>query len=154
MTSTYKKNSQQSQSQACISFYNVSISYGNCEAVKNIFLDIPKSKVTALIGPSGCGKSTALRLLAGLLLPTSGNLRLFGSDQKYLRLDQLNPPDVRFVFQNPALLSSLTINENVGFLLRRDKQLSKKKREILEKIIKDEADLLGGTNKIVLGGFS
>jgi len=43
-----------------------------------------------------------------------------------LRLDQNNPPDVRLVFQNPALLGSLTIEENVGFLLKKNKNLSKK----------------------------
>jgi len=43
-----------------------------------------------------------------------------------LRLDQHNPPDVRLVFQNPALLGSLTIEENVGFLLKKNKNLSKK----------------------------
>ena len=43
-----------------------------------------------------------------------------------MRLDQDNPPDVRLVFQNPALLGSLTIEENVGFLLKRNKNLSKR----------------------------
>ncbi len=78
----------------------------------------------AIIGPSGAGKSTVLRLLAGLLLPTSGELVLLGRKQTYLRPDQTNPPDVRFVFQNPALLASLTVEENVGFLLTRKGQLS------------------------------
>ena len=100
----------------------------NSQPVLNNFnlLMKPGEKI-AIIGPSGCGKSTSLRLLAGLILPSSGKLKLFGNDQKYLRLDQVNPPDVRFVFQNPALLSSLTIEENVGFLLRKDKSISKKK---------------------------
>ena len=73
----------------------------------------------AVVGPSGAGKSTVLRLLAGLQLATSGELSLFGEPQPYLRLDQRRPPDVRLVFQNPALLASLTVEENVGFLLTR-----------------------------------
>ena len=68
-----------------------------------------------------------LRLLAGLLLPTSGDLRLFNQPQTYLRLDQNDPPDVRLVFQNPALLASLTVEENVGFLLRDRAQLSRQR---------------------------
>ena len=79
----------------------------------------------AVVGPSGAGKSTVLRLLAGLQLPTSGELRLFNKPQTYLRLDQNDPPDVRLVFQNPALLASLTVEENVGFLLRERAQLSR-----------------------------
>ena len=79
----------------------------------------------AIVGPSGSGKSTILKILAGLILPTEGELQIFGEKQKYLRLDQNNPPDVRLVFQNAALLGSLTIEENVGFLLERTKKLSK-----------------------------
>ena len=67
-----------------------------------------------------------MKIVAGLILPNEGELKIFGETQKYLRLDQNNPPDVRLVFQNPALLGSLTIEENVGFLLERNKKLSKK----------------------------
>ena len=85
-----------------------------------------------VVGPSGAGKSTILRLLAGLQLPSSGVLRIHGEDQTYLRLDQRHPPDVRLVFQNPALLASLTVRENVGFLLYRNRLLSE--REIRERV--------------------
>ena len=80
----------------------------------------------AIVGPSGSGKSTILKILAGLILPTKGELKIFGKKQTYLRLDQNNPPDVRLVFQNPALLGSLTIKENVGFLLNRNKNYQKR----------------------------
>jgi len=80
----------------------------------------------AIVGPSGSGKSTILKLLAGLVLPTKGELSLFGEKQTFLRLDQEHPPDVRLVFQNPALLGSLTVEENVGFLLKRSSKLPEK----------------------------
>ena len=67
-----------------------------------------------------------MKIIAGLILPTSGILKIFGEEQNYLRLDQNNPPDVRLVFQNPALLGSLTIEENVGFILNRNKNIPKK----------------------------
>tara|TARA_Y100001968_G_scaffold105512_2_gene95429 strand:- start:4422 stop:5210 length:789 start_codon:yes stop_codon:yes gene_type:complete len=86
----------------------------------------------AIVGPSGSGKSTILRILAGLLLPSEGTLNLFGKPQKYLRLDQNDPPDVRIVFQNPALLGSLTVEENVGFLLRRTNTLNEE--EITQRV--------------------
>ena len=88
--------------------------------------ELSNGEKLAIVGPSGSGKSTILKILAGLILPTKGELKIFGEKQTYLRLDQNNPPDVRLVFQNPALLGSLTIEENVGFLLKRNKNLSKK----------------------------
>ncbi len=88
----------------------------------NFFMN-PGERI-GIIGPSGSGKSTILRLIAGLLLPTSGNLLLLGKKQQYLRPDQNNPPDVRLVFQNPALLASLTVEENVGFRLMRKGKLN------------------------------
>ena len=105
---------------------NLSISWGEFNVLNKINLKLNEGEKLAIVGPSGSGKSTILKILAGLILPTEGELRIFGEKQTYLRLDQTNPPDVRLVFQNPALLGSLTIEENVGFILQRNKNLSKK----------------------------
>jgi len=123
--SRFKKISENCQS--VIEMKDVTVQWDGEPVLNKINLQMKPGEKIAIIGPSGCGKSTSLRLLAGLLLPTKGNLKLFGIPQNYLRLDQLKPPDVRFVFQNPALLSSLTIEENVGFLLRKEKKISKEK---------------------------
>ena len=56
-------NPQPSSQDTCMSLENVSISYGGYEAVRNVYCEIPRGKVTAFIGPSGCGKSTFLRIL-------------------------------------------------------------------------------------------
>jgi phospholipid/cholesterol/gamma-HCH transport system ATP-binding protein len=105
---------------------NLSISWGEVNVLNQLNFKLNDGEKLAIVGPSGSGKSTILKILAGLILPTKGELRIFGEKQAYLRLDQNNPPDVRLVFQNPALLGSLTIEENVGFLLKRNKNLSKK----------------------------
>ena len=105
---------------------NLSISWGEVNVLNQINFQLNDGEKLAIVGPSGSGKSTILKILAGLILPTKGELIIFGEKQTYLRLDQNNPPDVRLVFQNPALLGSLTIEENVGFLLKRNKNLSKK----------------------------
>ena len=65
-----------------------------------------------------------------------------------MRLDQNNPPDVRLVFQNPALLGSLTIEENVGFLLKKNTTLSKK---LIHEIVREclaEGGLFNVENKL------
>jgi len=109
-----------------IKIENMNKWFGDFQVLKDINLEVEKNKKIVVCGPSGSGKSTILKILAGLILPTKGELKIFGEKQTYLRLDQNNPPDVRLVFQNPALLGSLTIEENVGFLLKRNKNLSKK----------------------------
>ena len=108
--------------------------WGELEVLNKVNISLNSQEKLAIVGPSGSGKSTILKILAGLILPSEGELKIFGRKQNYLRLDQNNPPDVRLVFQNPALLGSLTIEENVGFLLTRDKKLS---REIIKKLVSE-----------------
>ncbi len=58
---------------------NLDLFYGSFHALKNVNLLIEKQKITALIGPSGCGKSTILRILAGLMTPTQGEVLYHGT---------------------------------------------------------------------------
>jgi phospholipid/cholesterol/gamma-HCH transport system ATP-binding protein len=107
----------------------------------------------AIVGPSGAGKTTILRLLAGLELPSAGELLLFGVPQRYMRLDQRRPPDVRLVSQNPALLSSLTVLQNVGFLLYRHGGMAE--AEIRRRVGRClEAVGLAGTENMMPGELS
>ena len=68
-----------------------------------------------LVGPSGCGKSTALRLLAGLESPSSGDIRIDGETVNELAPQQRN---LAMVFQNYALYPHLTVEGNLAFPLR------------------------------------
>jgi len=99
---------------------NVTISYGEYEAVKNVFFDIQKGKVTSLIGPSGCGKSTILRsinrmndLIEGCSL--TGKVLFEGND---LYNPLIDPVEVRrrigMVFQQPNPFPK-SIYENIAF---------------------------------------
>ena len=103
-----------------ISCANVTISYGAFEAVRNVFLDIPRNRVTAFIGPSGCGKSTVLRCFNRMndLIETF-KLRgkvLFDGQDLYAR--QVDPVEVRrrigMVFQKPNPFPK-SIYENIAF---------------------------------------
>jgi phosphate transport system ATP-binding protein len=104
----------------CMSLEGVTISYGSFEAVKNVYMDIPRGKVTAFIGPSGCGKSTVLRALNRMndLIPgchLKGRVVFDGHDIYDKRVD---PVEVRrrigMVFQKPNPFPK-TIYENIAF---------------------------------------
>jgi NitT/TauT family transport system ATP-binding protein len=80
--------------------------------LEGINLAVLPNEIVALIGPSGCGKSTALRILAGLIRPISGEVLDHGRP-----LQGINP-NVAIVFQSFALLPWLTVAQNVGVVLR------------------------------------
>jgi NitT/TauT family transport system ATP-binding protein len=77
-----------------------------------ISLEIRPREIVALLGPSGCGKSTILRILAGLIRPTLGEVRYRGD-----KLEDLNP-GVAIVFQSFALYPWMTVAENVQAVLK------------------------------------
>ena len=136
------------QTKQALEIKNLSISWDQLIVLNKLNLKLNEGEKLAIVGPSGSGKSTIMKIVAGLILPTEGELKIFGETQKYLRLDQNNPPDVRLVFQNPALLGSLTIEENVGFLLERNKKLSKKLiHEIVNECL-EEVGLFNVGNKL------
>ena len=136
------------QTKHALEIKNLSISWDELIVLNKLNLKLTEGEKLAIVGPSGSGKSTILKIIAGLILPTEGELKIFGETQKYLRLDQNNPPDVRLVFQNPALLGSLSIEENVGFLLERNTKLSKKFiHEIVNECL-EEVGLFNVGNKL------
>jgi ABC-2 type transport system ATP-binding protein len=75
-------------------------------AVRDCGFTVPEGKVVALVGPNGAGKSTLLRMAAGLVRPTTGELRTFGTPV-HGRIH----PDVAFLAQNRSLYRDLTVRE-------------------------------------------
>ena len=80
---------------------------GSLPVLDKLSLNIPKNSFGAVVGPSGCGKSTLTRLIAGLLVPDSGAVWLFG--------EKVTKPrsTVGMAFQNPVLLEWRSILQNI-----------------------------------------
>ncbi len=101
--------SENALNKIAVSVKNVSKNYGEVEALKNMSLDFPRGQLTSLLGPSGCGKTTLLKIIAGLLPASNGEVMVNGSKVE-------SPgPDRAFVFQDFALLPWATVIRNVAF---------------------------------------
>lgn len=100
-------------------------SYGDNVAVAGIDLHIQQGEFFSLLGPSGCGKSTTLRMIAGFIRPSSGQILIGSDDVTHL------PPekrDIGIVFQNYAIFPHMSVAENIAFGLK----LRKKSREEID----------------------
>ena len=89
--------------------------FSGVQALVDLDLEVPDGKFLALLGPSGCGKTTALRILAGLEEPTSGQVFIGQDDVTKL---QPRDRDVAMVFQSYALYPHKSVAENIAYPLR------------------------------------
>jgi len=108
------KSKTQNQKSSVVSLQNVNKAFdgsGSAQvvALQDINLEIGANEFVSLIGPSGCGKSTLLRLIADLLTPTSGQLRVNGKPPRQARIDR----DYGFVFQAATLYDWRSVRQNV-----------------------------------------
>ena len=111
--------------------------YQNNTVVNNFNIDVKKGELISILGPSGCGKTTTLRMIAGFIVPTSGEI--------FLSEEQITdyPPEIRpvsTVFQNYALFPHLTAYETIEYGLRYPLKVGKKldkkeKKERTQKMI-------------------
>lgn len=110
---------------------NVSKHYGPVEALRDLTLEFPRGQLTSLLGPSGCGKTTLLKIIAGLLEPTSGEILVDGKQVT-------GPgPDRAFVFQDFALLPWADVMRNVAFGLELRGVAKSEREAIAERYIRD-----------------
>jgi multiple sugar transport system ATP-binding protein len=89
--------------------------FGATEALAPLDITVPDGRFLAMLGPSGCGKTTALRLLAGLELPSEG--QIFIGERDVTRLEPRHR-DIAMVFQSYALYPHKSVAENIAYPLR------------------------------------
>jgi sn-glycerol 3-phosphate transport system ATP-binding protein len=100
---------------SAIEVKNLSKSWGEIEAIKNVSFTVPEKSFTVLLGPSGCGKSTILKMLSGLESVTSGSIKIKNRDVTSVEASKRG---VSMVFQSYALFPHLNVKENIQFGLK------------------------------------
>ena len=109
MTARTIDPSRSTMSDAIVEVRDICKRYGDIEALRNINLQFERGKLTTLLGPSGCGKTTLLKIIAGLVPSTSGEIRVNG------KIVTGPGPERAFVFQDFALMPWATVLRNVAF---------------------------------------
>jgi ABC-2 type transport system ATP-binding protein len=97
-----------------VSFVNVSKHYGNLKAVDGLNLDLRAGETVALLGPNGAGKSTSLDMLLALRKPTSGQIKMFGSDPYHA----VKSGRVGAMLQSGGLMPEVTVRELVTLVTK------------------------------------
>ncbi len=90
--------------------------FGDLKAIQGLDLEVEKSRIYGFLGPNGCGKTTAIRMLTGLLKPTSGEVEVLGfklpQEAEKLRLH------IGYMTQKFSLYDDLTVKENLQFVAK------------------------------------
>ena len=89
----------------------LSKTYGNNVAVKNVSFKIEKNEIIGILGPNGCGKTTTIGMILGLLKPSSGKVLIKGVEVEVKRVDLLH--DLNFISPYIELPKKLTVRENL-----------------------------------------
>ena len=127
-----------------ISLHNVSYSYKGkfqtVKAVDNVSYEFEPGKCYAIIGKSGSGKTTLLSLMAGLDLPTEGEIIIDGKSTKDWDRNQMRRDAVSVIYQNYNLFPLLTVQENIQYPLNL-KKTPRKEAVALAKEVRERVEL-------------
>src|SRR5690606_5601708 len=125
-----------SERQTAIEVIDLVTHYGKTEILHGVNMAVQENEIMIIMGGSGSGKSTLLRYLLGLGKPTRGSIRLLGKD--ITRLSALEMHELRknmgVAFQGGALLSSMTVGENVQLPLVEHTRLDRKTMQIMSRM--------------------
>ena len=100
---------------SAVTLTNIVKRFGSVTAVHRMSMEIAEGSFTTLLGPSGCGKTTTLRMIAGLIDPSEGDIEIKGRRVNDIPIHKRN---LGLVFQNYALFPHKTVAENVAFGLK------------------------------------
>jgi phospholipid/cholesterol/gamma-HCH transport system ATP-binding protein len=121
-STTNRLATTQTITDSAIRFDSVTIGFDEGDILKKISFSVQHRETLVLLGETGTGKTLLLKLAAGLLLPSSGNIEVLGKTLSTMTERELLQfrRQVGFVFQEGALFDSLTVGENVAYRLLED----------------------------------
>src|SRR5258707_8206635 len=119
-----------------IELKNVTKQFGEVAAVNNVSFSVKEGELMALLGPSGGGKTTVLRMIAGLEVPTDGDIFIRGTRVNDISVQKRN---IGFVFQNYALFKNMNVFKNIAFGLK----IKKWKRSDIKERVAELLKLFG-----------
>nr|WP_106780404.1 ABC transporter ATP-binding protein [Lysinibacillus timonensis] len=128
---------------------NIETYYGQIQALKGIDLEVNEGKIITLLGANGAGKTTTMKTVAGLLKPKNGTVEFLGENVTGLRPDQLLRKGISLVPEGRAILSSMTVLENLemGAYQRNDKDVKDDIEDVMKRfpILKERQTQMAGT---------
>lgn len=141
---------------------NITVYYGNIQAIKGVTLDIQEGEIVTLIGANGAGKSTLLKTVSGLLKPKEGQILYEGKSIGGKAAQAIVKQGISHVPEGRRIFANMTVEENLqlGAYLRRDRAGIKKDMEqvyelfprLLERLKQQAGTLSGGEQQMLAMG--
>ena len=125
-----------------IKFNDIRMQFGDSVVHKNISFNVHESEILTILGPSGTGKTVLLKLIIGLLSPTSGSISVLGEDIVDMEEQDLIilRRNIGMLFQGAALFDSLSVFENIAYSLRERGSYTE---ETIAKIVTEKIEVVG-----------
>ena len=139
-----------SDSDPVIQVDSVSVSFGDVSVLRDISFDVQRGETVCILGGSGGGKSTLLKVMIGILAPTSGSVRFDGEDLCAANDKTLARLRRKFgvTFQSGALLNSMTVRQNVALPLEQHSLLDADTIDTMIKIKLHQVDMLHAADRL------
>ena len=124
-----------------ISIKNVTKNFGGKNVLNGLSLEISRGETLVIMGQSGCGKSVLLKIITGLISADSGEIWFDGTEISNLKTKKMNilRRKIGMLFQSAALFDSMTVAENIAFMLDQHTDLSKQE---MRKVVDEKLSLV------------
>lgn len=139
--------SNDSQSDIAVSVQKLEKKFGDFTAVNRIDFEVKRGEIFGFLGPNGAGKSTTIRMLCGIISPTSGTGRVGGFD--IIKEQSKIKENIGYMSQKFSLYNDLTVEENINFYMGIYKIPPSEKKKRLEETV-HTADLKGMESKLTV----